>query len=165
MQKTHKRYLEHDAGFESRLHAGWPSILYQWLSDQRVAAQQRPVMGVFKKVLLVPVPFCLATVVSLTFWNLGLMTGMSVLGGITAVLAYIFILLLLLLRLVFPIHHTPLLSFKQKLVSLPIILASAIFAGWFWLAMVDHAGTISNQWGLCVWCGLIGITCATLAYL
>ena len=143
----------------------WPGVFKQWLSDQRLDAQRRPVMGVFRKALLVPIPFCMATAVCSTFWNLGQMTGWAFLGGLTAVLCYPLILGLLLLRLLPPIRHAPLLDIKQKLVSIPVVMGVAIIAGWVWFAMADHAGTSSNPWDLCWWCGLIGITCAILAYL
>jgi hypothetical protein len=64
-----------------------------------------------------------------------------------------------------PIRHAPLLSIKQKLVGIPVVMVLAIVAGWVWFAVADHSGTISNRWDLCWWCGLIGITCAILAYL
>lgn len=161
---TRDENMDTETEMESGSHFSWSVFLNQWLSDQKVEAQQRPMMGVFRKVWLVPIPFCIATAVCLAFWNLGHMTGMVFLGGLTAVLSYPLILVLLVSRLVLPIRHTPLLSIKQKFVSLPIIIGLAIFVGWFWLTVVDH-GTISNQWDLCWWCGLIGITCAILAYL
>jgi hypothetical protein len=124
-----------------------------------------PFMGAFRKILLVPIPFCIATAVSSTFWNLGQMSGWPFLGGLTAVLCYPLILGLLLLRLLPPIRHTPILSIKQKLVSIPIVMGAAIIAGRVWFVVVDHSGTSSNPWDLSWWCGLIGITCALLAYL
>lgn len=148
---------------ESRIN--WPGIFKQWLSDRRQEAQQRPVMGAFRKLLLVPFPFCMATAVCSTFWNLGHMTGWPFLGGLTAVLCYPLILGLLLLRLVAPIRHAPLLSIKQKLVTIPVVIGGAIIASRVWFIVADHAGISSNPWDLCWWCGLIGITCAILAYL
>ena len=152
---------EIETGFQSSL----PNILNQWLSNRRVAAQQKPTMGVFRKALLVLIPFCMATAACSAFWNVGQMTGMTFLGGLTAVLSYPLILGLLLLRLVPPIRHLPLLNLKQKLIGVPVVMALAIFAGWLWLVVVDHSGTMRNPWDLCWWCGLIGFTCATLAYL
>jgi len=155
--------------FEVEIETGsqseWPNILNQWLSNRRVADQQKPAMGVFRKALLMLFPFCMATAACSAFWNIGQMTGMAFLGGLTAVLSYPLILVLLLLRLVPPIRHLPPLNFKQKLIGTPIVIALAIFAGWFWLAVVDHSGTMRNPWDLCWWCGLIGLTCAILAYL
>ncbi len=148
---------------ESRIN--WPGVFKQWLSDRKREAQQRPVMGVFRKLLLVPFPFCMATAVCSTFWNLGQMTGWPFLGGLTAVLCYPLILGLLLLRLVAPIRHAPLLSIKQKLVTIPVVIGGAIIVGRVWFVVADHAGISSNPWDLCLWCGLIGITCAILAYL
>ena len=150
---------------EPESHFNWSGVLKQWLSDQRQEAQQRPLMGVFRKALLVPIPFCIATAVSSTFWNLGQMTGWAFLGGLTAVLCYPLILGLLLLRLVPPIRHAPLLGIKQKLVSIPVVMALAVIVGRVWFAVADHSGTTSNPWDLCWWCLLIGITCAVLAYL
>jgi len=148
---------------ESRFN--WPGVFKQWLSDQRLEAQRRPVMGVFRKLLLVPIPFCMATAMCSIFWNLGQMTGWAFLGGLTAVLCYPLILWLLLLRLLAPIRHAPLLSIKQKLVTIPVVIGGAIIAGRVWFVVADHAGISSNPWDLCWWCGLIGITCAILAYL
>jgi hypothetical protein len=148
---------------ESRFN--WPGVFKQWLSDQRREAQQRPMMGVFRKSLLVPIPFCMATAMCSIFWNLGQISGWGFLGGLTAVLCYPLILGLLLLRLVAPIRHAPLLSIKQKLVTIPVVIVGAIIAGRVWFVVADHAGISSNPWDLCWWCGLIGMTCAILAYL
>lgn len=162
---TSEGSMDFEAEIETGPQSGLPGIFNQWLSNRRVAAQQRPVMGVFRKALLVPIPFCIATVACSAFWNLGQMTGATFLGGLTAILSYPLILGLLLLRLVPPIRHLPLLNFKQKLIGIPVVMALAIFAGWLWLAVVDHSGTMRNPWDLCWWCGLIGLTCAILAYL
>jgi hypothetical protein len=115
--------------------------------------------------LLVPIPFCMATVVSSAFWNLGHITGAMFLGGLTAVLSYPLILMLLLSRLVAPVRHAPLLIIKQRLICLPVVMMLATLAGYIWFAVVDHSGTTTTQWDLCWWCGLIGITFAILAYL
>ena len=122
-------------------------------------------MGVFRKALLVPLPFCMATAACSAFWNLGQITGAVFLGGLTAALCYPLILGLLLLRLVPPIRHAPLLDIKGKLIGIPVVMMLAIIVGRVWFAVADHAGTSSNPWDLCWWCGLIGITCAILAYL
>jgi hypothetical protein len=162
---TNEKEMDSEAEIENGSQSEWPGILNQWLSNRRVASQQKPVMGVFRKTLLVLIPFCMATAACSAFWNIGQMTGMAFLGGLTAVLSYPLILGLLLLRLIPPIHHLPLLNFKQKLIGIPVVLALAIFAGWLWLAVVDHSGTMRNPWDLCWWCGLIGFTCAIMAYL
>jgi DnaJ domain len=162
---TSEGSMDFEAEIETGPQSGLPGILNQWLSNRRVAAQQQPVMGVFRKALLVPIPFCIATAACSAFWNLGQMTGATFLSGLTAILSYPLILGLLLLRLVPPIRHLPLLNTKQKLIGIPVVMALAIFAGWLWLAVVDHSGTMRNPWDLCWWCGLIGFTCAILAYL
>lgn len=154
-----------EAEIETGSRSDWPGVINQWLSDQRVAAQQKPLMGVFRKALLVPIPFCMAMAASSAFWNIGQMTGATFLGELTAVLSYPLILGLLLLRLVPPIRHLPLLSIKQKLVGIPVVMALSTFAGWLWLVVIDHSGAIRNPWDLCWWCVLTIITCAILAYL
>jgi hypothetical protein len=151
--------------FETESRSNWSGIVHRLLTDQRVTARERPAMGVFRKALLVPIPFCMATATSAVFWNLGHITGAMFLGGLTAVLSYPLILLLLLLRLVAPIRHAPLLTMKQRLICLPVVMMVAAFLGYMWFAMVDHLGSTTTQWDLCWWCGLIGITFATLAYL
>ena len=151
--------------FETESRADLSSILHQLLTDQRVTARERPVIGVFRKALLVPIPFCMATAASAAFWNLGQITGAMFLGGLTAVLSYPLILILLLLRLVAPIRHAPVLTIKQRLICLPVVMMLATFLGYIWFAMVDHSGITTTQWDLCWWCGLIGITFAILAYL
>lgn len=160
---TREANMHFESKPESRIN--WSGVFKQWLSDRRREAQQRPVMGVFRKLLLVPFPFCMATAVCSTFWNLGQMTGWPFLGGLTAVLCYPLILGLLLLRLVAPIRRAPLFDIKQKLVIIPVVIGGAIIAGRVWFVVADHAGISSNPWDLCWWCSLIGITCAILAYL
>ncbi len=154
-----------DAEVETGSRSDWPGFFKQWLSDQRAAAQQKPVMGVFRKALLVPIPFCIATAVSSAFWNIGQLTGAAFLGGLTAVVCYPLILGLLFSRLVAPIRHFPLLSVKQKLLGIPAVITISICAGWLWVALADQSDTIRNPWDFCWWCGLIGLTCAILAYL
>ncbi len=145
----------------------WPSVLLQRLFDQIDTFQRRPLfMGVFRKVWLLPIPFCMAAAASSAFWNLGQMFPSTMfLGELTAVLAYPLIIVLLLRRLTLPILHRPLLDIKQKLACLPLIIVLAIFAGWIWSVEVDHYHIISNRWDLCFWSGLIAITCGILAYL
>ncbi len=124
-----------------------------------------PFMSVFRKVWLVPIPFCMATFMCSVFWNLGQITNTWFLSGVTAIIAYPLILGVLLQRLILPIRHRPLLDIKRKLVSLPLIIALAIFAGWMWLVVAHDYGVVSSRWDLCWWCALIGITCGVLAYL
>jgi len=150
---------------EPKSRFNWSDVFKQWLFEQRREAQKRPMMEVFRKVLLVPFPFCMATAMCSIFWNLGQMSGWALLGGLTAVLCYPLILGLLLLRLLAPIRRAPLLSIKQKLVVIPVVIGGAIIAGRVWFVVADHASISSNPWDLCWWCGLIGITCAILAYL
>jgi hypothetical protein len=157
--------MDTETKFETESHPDWSGIVRRLLNNQRVTARERPAMGVFRKALLVPIPFCMATAASAAFWNLSHITGAMFLGGLTAVLSYPLILLLLLLRLVAPIRHTPLLTMKQRLICLPVVMMVASFLGYIWFAMVDHSGITTTQWDLCWWCGLIGITFATLAYL
>jgi hypothetical protein len=144
----------------------WPSILIQRLFDQVETFQRRPLfMGVFRKLWLFPIPFCMATAASSTFWNLGQITGATFLGGLTAVVAYLPIIVLLLRRLTLPILHKPVLEFKQKLACLPLIIVSVIFAGWIWSILVDHYHIISSMWNLCWWSILIGTICGIIDYL
>jgi hypothetical protein len=151
--------------FKSRLDLDWTNIM-QWLLNQIDIVRYRPrYMSVFRKVWLLPIPFCLATLTCSAFWNLGQVTSAGFLSDITAVIAYPLILVLLLSRLIPPIRHEPLLNFKQKLVSLPLTIALAIFAGWVWSIMVNDYRVISSRWDLCWWCMLIGVTCGILAYL
>ncbi|HEY4035006.1 MAG TPA: hypothetical protein VGL94_13685 [Ktedonobacteraceae bacterium] len=124
-----------------------------------------PFMSVFRKALLIPVPFCMATFMCSAFWNLGQITSGGFLGQVTAVVAYPLILVMLLQRLILPIRHKPLLDIKHKLVCLPLIIASAIFTGWIWLIVAHDYDIISSRWDLCWWCALIGVTCGVLAYL
>ena len=154
-----------EAEVETESRSDWPGLFNQWLSDQRAAAQQKPVMGVFRKALLIPIPFCIASATFSAFWTIGQLTGATFLGGLTAVLSYPLILALLLPRLILPIRHLPLLSIKQKLIGIPAFMTISICAGWLWVTLADQAGTSRNPWDFCWWCGLIGLTCAVLAYL
>ena len=140
-------------------------LMHQFLIDQQETTHHRQFMSVYRKTLLIPIPFCIATMISSIFWNLGQMTGAMFLGGLTAVLSYPLILAFLMLRLIFPIRHVPLLNIKQKLVCIPIILGLATIIGWTWFIVVDQSGTIHSPWDLCWWCSLISITCAIVAYL
>lgn len=145
--------------------AKWSKMLHQFLAIQRETILQRQFMSAYRKTILVPIPFCIAAMICSTFWNLGQMTGAMFLGGLTAVLSYPLILVFMILRLIFPISHVPLLNIKQKLICTPIILGSAAIIGWIWFIVVDQSGTLHSPWDLCWWCSLISITCAILAYL
>jgi DnaJ domain len=140
-------------------------LMHQFRADQPETNRQRQFMSVYRKTMLIPIPFCIAAMISSAFWNLGQMTGAMFLGGLTAVLSYPLILAFMILRLIFPISHVPLLNIKQKLVCTPIILGSAAIIGWIWFIVVDQSGTLHSPWDLCWWCSLISITCAILAYL
>lgn len=127
--------------------------------------QRRPsYMSVFRKVWLIPVPFCMATFLCSAFWNLSQVTSAWFLGEITAIIAYPLVLALLLPRLIVPILHKPILDLRQKFAVLPLIIGLSIFAGWIWLIVADES-TAMSRWDLCWWCALIGITCGSMAYL
>jgi len=152
--------------FKTGLDSDWLRIIHEQFLNQADTLQGRaPFMSVFRKVWLAPIPFCMATSVSLAFWNLGQITGNMFLGAVTAIIAYPLIIVLLLHRLIPPIRHVPLLNIKQKLACLPLIIASMMLAGWIWLVLVDRYGIISSMWNLCWWSALIGVTCGILAYL
>src|SRR2546429_4247554 len=75
----------------------WPGILVQRFFDQIDTFQRRPLfMSVFRKAWLLPIPFCMAAAASSAFWNLGQITGATFLTGLTAILAYPLIIVLLL---------------------------------------------------------------------
>jgi hypothetical protein len=135
----------------------------RWLSAQQAASSHKQMMGALSKMLLAPIPFCIAIIVSALFWQLGSVTGAMFLCGLSAVLAYPFILVPLWLRLLLPIRYQPFLSFRQKLVGAPIILSLAVLLGWVWVGVVDRHG--SNPLDLYWWCGLIVVTCLSLACL
>ncbi len=137
----------------------------QWLAAQQTASSARSLMSIPRKMLLAPIPFCLAIIASALFWRLGTATGGEVLGVVSAVLAYPIILVPLVVRLMLPISYYPLMSLRKKLACIPFILASALLMGWFWLALVDRRGTVGNPLDLYWWCGLIITTCLVLAYL
>lgn len=157
--------MDSDTKHNTPSSAKWSKMIHQLLADQQEATRNRQYMSVYRKTMLMPIPFCIATIVSSTFWNLGQMTGAMFLGGLTAVLSYPLILALMFLRLIPPIRHAPLLNIKQKLVCIPFILGLATIVGWTWFIVVDQSGTIHSPWDLCWWCSLISITCAILAYL
>jgi DnaJ domain len=146
-------------------YSGLLAVFAQRFSDQRTVVQEKPMMGVFRKTLLAPIPFCVATASCSVFWNIGQLTHATILGGLTAVLCYPLILISLFSRLFGPIRHLPLLSFKQKLVAVPAVLTAAMCTGWLWVEVADRFGSSSNRWDFCWWCGLIGLTCAILASL
>jgi hypothetical protein len=141
----------------------------RWLSALRHALPRPPAggtrcMGPLAKMLLLPIPFCLATMVSALFWHLGAITGQQFLGDLTAILAYPLILFASLVRLLLPIRYRPLLSTRQKLLWTPIMVIFALVLGWLWFVSVDHEGTAMNPLDLYWWCGLLIAICASLAY-
>jgi hypothetical protein len=142
----------------------------RWLSALRHALP-RPgagggwrFMGPLPKMLLLPIPFCLATIVSAFFWQLGAVTNQQFLGDLTAILAYPLILFASLVRMLLPIRYRPLLSARQKLLWTPVMMIFALILGWLWFVGVDHQGTTTNALDLYWWCGLIIAICASLAY-
>ncbi len=138
---------------------------YQWPFDKIDTFQRRPpYMSVFRKVWLIPIPFCMAAFLGSAFWNLGQITGAWFLCGVTAIIVYPLVLVMTLSRLIVPIAHEPLLDLKQKLVSLPFIIALAIVAGWTW-SIVAKTSPMIGIWDLPWWCALIGATCGVIAYL
>jgi hypothetical protein len=143
----------------------WITALLQWLSEQRATRQDKHLMGAFSKMLLAPVPFCITIMISALFWQLRTLAGAEVLCVLSAVLAYPLILVPLLVRLWFPIRYRPWLSLPQKLVGTPMILMAATILGWLWFAVIDHNGAVTNPLDLYWWCGLITITCVSLACL
>lgn len=139
--------------------------LFPWLAPKQAAADHRPFMSILCKMFLLPVPFAVATGISSLFWYIGQITNWQFLAGLTAVLAYPMLLGALLLRLMFPIRYRPLLNRRQKLVSIPLILTSALLAGWLWVTIADQHGSVKNPLDLCWWCGVISVLCMTLAFL
>ncbi len=145
--------------------AHWFLALLQWLSFQRARSGHRQTMGALSKLLLAPIPFCVAIIVSSLFFQLGSVTGHVFLFGLSAVLAYPLILVPALARLMLPIRYQPLLSLKQKIIGTPIMLMAALLLGWIWVVVADRHGTVSNPLDLYWWCGLIVLTCLSLAAL
>lgn len=142
---------------------GWLSALFQPLLSRAGGSSSR-FMGPLAKMLLLPIPFCLATMMAAFFSRLGELTNQQVLGDLTAIVAYPLILCASLLRIILPIRYRPLLSARQRLLSTPIILFATTVLGWLWVVGVDHAGATMNALDLYWWCGLLIATCATLAY-
>ncbi len=143
----------------------WLTTLLQWLSARRTMSGHKQLMGAFSKMLLAPIPFCLAIIVSSLFWKLGSVTNQG-LFLLSAVLAYPLILVLLLVRIFcFPIRYRPLLSLRRKLIAVPVILIAVPLLSWLWIAVVDRQGAMPNPLDLYWWCSLILVTCVGLAYL
>jgi hypothetical protein len=137
----------------------------QWLSDQKAERASSRFLGIPGKIVLAPIPFCTAIVVSSILWQLGTVTGVQVPGIISAVLAYPVIVISLGVRLMLPIRYYPLLSRQKKLALAPLIVVSALLLAWFWLMVIDHHGTAGNALDVYWWCGLITTTSLTLAFL
>jgi cation transport ATPase len=143
----------------------WLRKLRQRLLAQPATSERTQLMGTLSKMLLLPIPFCLPVMVFAFFWHLGNGTGFWLLVKLTAVLAYPLILFPLLVRLWFPIHYRPVLSDREKLISIPITVIVTMLLGWLWYVVADHSGTIINSLDIYWWCSLIVISCASLAYL
>lgn len=122
-------------------------------------------MSPLRKVLLLPVPFCLALVGSSLCVQLGQLAGFWLLGALCALLVYPVISVPLVLRLLLPIRFRPLLTLKQKLVGVPALLVTASCAGASWFSLTAQSGTHLDRWEVEGWCGLISTTCLVLACL
>lgn len=141
----------------------WLPIFPSWATRPRVGSLWQEYMSPWRKVLLLPVPFCLALAVSVLCWQLGQIAGFWLLGLLCALLTYPGIALPLLFRLLLPIHFRPWLSLKQRLVCIPALLVTASGAGASWLALMAQNGAHLGRWEVEWWCGLIGTTCLVLA--
>jgi len=142
----------------------WPGWTWR-RSTMQANDDKKQSMGVFNKAMLLPVPFFLATIVAALFWHLGQVTGYMPLGVISALLAYVCIVIPLSLRLLFPIRHRPLLSLRQKLAVTPLLVFTVVLLGWLWAMIFDQHGPAPNQLDLYFWCGLLMALCISLAYL
>ena len=127
--------------------------------------QKKQMMGVVRKLLLVPIPFCTSIIISALFWQLGQATGYMFVFGLTAILSYPLILFPLLLRLWFPVRYTPILSPQQKLFWTPLILLLATLLSLVWSALIDHNGKPTSPLDIYFWLGLFMSVCLGLAYL
>ncbi|HEU5201015.1 MAG TPA: DnaJ domain-containing protein [Ktedonobacterales bacterium] len=127
--------------------------------------QKKQAMGVVRKLLLVPIPFCASTIVAALFWHLGQTTGYGFLFYLTAILSYPLILFPLHLRLQWFVRFTPMLSPLQKVFWTSLILIVATLFGWAWFALVDHNGKTPNPLDTYVWLALVMSVCLGLAYL
>lgn len=143
----------------------WFESLLDWIERRRAEAPHRPLLSVGRKLWLFPLPFFLATGASSLFWNLGQLVNAPFLGGVTAVLAYLLLLVTILGRLLLPIRHQTPLTPIERILAIPTLGMILIVAGWLWIALMDHGGRGSNLWDLCWWCGLISFACASIAYL
>jgi len=157
--------ISDESEFVYRLGSKQSHAAYQRPFDNRDTFQRRPqYMSVFRKVWLIPIPFCMAAFLGSAFWNLGQITGDWFLCSVTAIIVYPLVLFMTLSRLIAPIMHEPLLDLKQKLVSLPFITVLAIVAGWSWL-LVAKTSTMIGTWNLCWWCAFVSVICGIIAYL
>jgi hypothetical protein len=127
--------------------------------------QKKRAMGVVRKLLLVPIPFCACTIMAMIFWRLGQTTGYGFLFYLTAILSYPLILFPLYFRLQWFVRFTPILSPLQKAFWTPLILLLATLFGWAWLALVDHNGKTPNPLDTYIWLALFMGVCLSLAYL
>lgn len=126
--------------------------------------QKKQAMGVVRKLLLIPIPFCASTMMAALFWHFGQTTSYGFLFYLTAILSYPLILFPLLFRLQWFVRFTPILSPSQKALWTPLILFVATLVSWAWLALVDHDGKASPL-DIYFWLVLFMSICLGLAYL
>ncbi|SRR5579885_890428 len=127
--------------------------------------QKKQAMGVVRKLLLVPIPFCAPAIITALFWQLGHATGYWLLFDLTAILSYPLILAWLLFRLQWPVRFTPILSPSQKVFWTPLILLLATLLSWAWIALADHNGKTPSPLDIYFWLVLFMSVCLGLAYL
>lgn len=127
-------------------------------------SQQKQMMGVVRKLLLVPTSFCASTIMAAFFWHLG-HAGYAFLFDLTAILSYPLILFPVFIRLQFPVRFTPKLSPPQKVLWTPLILLVATLLSWVWLALADHNGQKPSPLDIYFWLVLVMSVCLSLAYL
>jgi hypothetical protein len=131
----------------------------------QATGQKKRAMGVVRKLLLVPIPFCASTFIAAIFWQLGKATGYWFLFDLTAILSYPLTLVWLFLRLVWFVRFTPILSPLQKALWTPLILIVATLLSWAWLAFADHNGKTPSPLDIYFWLVLFMSVCLGLAYL
>jgi hypothetical protein len=157
--------------FGAYMRATWQRLyksILQRFTTSPPTGSQKQYMGFAGKILLAPIPFCLAISVSALLLQLASATKiefLSILCVLSAVLAYPLILFPFLLRLFAPLSYRPLLNLGQKIVWTPVIIVSALILACLWFILVDREGTASNPLDLYWWCLLIIATCLSLAYL
>ena len=127
--------------------------------------QKKQAMGVVRKLLLVPIPFCASSFIAAVFWQLGQATGYGFLFDLTAILSYPLILCWLLFRLQWLVRFTPILSPPQKVFWTPLILLLATLLSWAWIALADHNSKTPGPLDIYFWLVLFMSVCLGLAYL